>query len=143
MLEAIDKGAKRSGRRVEDLEVSTLLNTFVTNDVAAAEQDFRNVAAFYYSTPVYNKFLRWVGYEKEAAQIEEGFRRKDRNMTLGAFDSELIHKFAVIGTAEQCRDRVRAYWKAGVQTPAVNGASTNHDIFKATIGEFTPAKMAG
>lgn len=142
MLEAIDKGAKRSGRRVEDLEISILLNTYVTDDIEAAEQEFRGVTAFYYSTPVYNKFLSWVGYDKEAQAITDGFREKDRGKTLGAFDQDLIHKFAVIGDAESCRAKVRKYWEAGINTAIINGASADNDLFLNTISEFTPDKMA-
>ena len=75
VLEHVDTGAKRSGRRVEDLEIVSLLNTFVTDDVAAGTQAMRRVALGYYSTGVYASFLAWLGRPREAEQIQAGVRR--------------------------------------------------------------------
>ncbi|MCH9673480.1 MAG: LLM class flavin-dependent oxidoreductase, partial [Gammaproteobacteria bacterium] len=77
MLEHIDTGAKRSGRRVEDLEIASLLNVIVTDDESAALASMNRFALGYYSAGVYNKFLSWMGYEKEAKQIQEGFAERD------------------------------------------------------------------
>ncbi len=141
LLEHVDKGAKRSGRRVEDLEIAQLVRTFVTRDVPRAENEFRGIAAAYFFTPVYNKYLAWCGYEKEAAQIAEGFRKKDRAMTQGAFGTELIHNLALIGTAAECRAELDKYRKAGLNTAVIECTTADRDDYLATIDAFTPAHM--
>jgi probable F420-dependent oxidoreductase len=141
MLEHIDAGAKRSGRRVEDLEIAILLNTYVTGDVARARKDFAAVAASYYSTPVYNQFLAWCGYEAEAKRITEGFAQKDRSKTLGTLSDELLHELAAMGDADACRAMARNYWSAGVTTPIVISGSPHKEEHRATLQAFTPAAM--
>jgi len=141
MLEHIDAGAKRSGRRVEDLEIACLFNTYVTDDVAKAERDFALTAAYYFSTIVYNKFLAWCGYRVEAEAIAQGFKQRDRSKSLNVLSRELIHKLAIIGNEQECRDRVRAYWKAGINTPIIGGDSLDHDVYLRTIRAFTPSAM--
>lgn len=139
MLEAIDKGARRAGRRVEDLEIAMLLNTYVTRDVERARRDFAAVAAGYYSTPVYNEFLAWCGHEKEARLITEGFAQKDRAKTLGALAPEILHSLAAIGDADACRAMARAYHAAGVNTPVIIPSSPLKEEHWETLRAFTPA----
>ena len=141
MLESIDKGAKRSGRRVEDLEIAILLSTYVTKDVERSRKEFAGVAASYYSTPVYNEFLAWCGHEKEAKLITEGFATKDRSKTLGALSPEILHSLAPIGDAETCRAMARAYHTAGVTTPIIVPASPLKEEHWDTLKAFTPAAM--
>jgi probable F420-dependent oxidoreductase len=141
MLESIDKGAKRSGRRVEDLEIAILLSTYVTQDVERARKDFAAIAASYYSTPVYNEFLAWCGHEQEARAITEGFAEKNRAKTLGSLSPEILHALAPMGDADTCRAMARAYHAAGVTTPIIVPASPLKEGHWDTLRAFTPAAM--
>lgn len=142
MLESIDTGAKRSGRRVDNLEVALLLNCYVTRDVERARKDFAAVAANYFSAGVYNKFLAWSGYEKEAARITEGFREKDRAKTLGTLPDEVLDELAAIGDPARCRGLIRRYWDAGVNTCIVVSSSPLKEEHAETLRAFTTAAMA-
>jgi probable F420-dependent oxidoreductase len=136
MLEHIDTGAKRSGRRIEDLEVAVFLYVFVTDDERPALEEMANIAAGYFSTPVYSSFLDWMGYPREAEQILEGFKQRNRSMTLGAFTDEVLHKLGVIGSIEHCRGVVEAYVTAGSDVPVIAGASSDPGVFDATLNAF-------
>ena len=136
ILDHIDTGAKRSGRRVEDLEIALYLYTWVTPDVEVARKEMAAIAAGYFSTPVYNNFLKWMGYVDEAALIIEGFKRKDRSMTLGAFSDEVLHKLGIIGDAGQCRDELSAYAAAGITIPVLTAAARDTATFQATLDAF-------
>jgi probable F420-dependent oxidoreductase len=137
ILEHIDVGAKRSGRRVEDLNIALYVYTFVTADDATARHEMAAIAAGYFSTPVYNNFLKWMGYEREADQIMEGFRVKSREMTLGAFTEEVLHKLAIIGSAEQCRAEMVEYANAGVSIPVLTPAAADPSAFEETLQAFS------
>ena len=136
VLEHIDNGAKRSGRRVEDLTIALYIYTFVTADQETARKEMAAIAAGYFSTPVYNNFLKWMGYEHEAQQILEGFRQRDRSMTLGAFTDEVLEKLAVIGDAGTCRARIADYAKAGISIPVITPAAADPQVFEATMVAF-------
>ncbi|MEM7405063.1 MAG: LLM class flavin-dependent oxidoreductase [Pseudomonadota bacterium] len=133
MLEHIDTGAKRSGRRVEDLDVAVYLYAFATDAIETAEREMANIAAGYFSTPVYNNFLDWMGYPVEAKQIIDGFAERDRNKTLNAFSSEVLHKLGIIGSAEECRSRIVEYANAGITTPVIAAAAADPGIYRSTL----------
>lgn len=142
MLEHIDTGAKRSGRRVEDLEIASICNVYVTSDVPAAEEQFRRVCGFYFSMPAYNGFLSWCGFRGEASKFADASQSGDRNQGAQAASQEMIHKLAIIGDAEHCRSTIKAYRDAGLNTPIIAGASHNPEEYQATLDAFTPAQFA-
>jgi len=133
MLEHIDTGAKRSGRRVEDLEIAVYLYAFATDDVQAAQRDMAGIAAGYFSTPVYSDFLKWMGYSREAELILEGFKQRDRSKTLGAFTPEVLHKLAIIGDAQHCWDGLKAYSDAGASVAVVAAAASDPVAYENTL----------
>lgn len=136
ILEHIDTGAKRVGRRVDDLEVTSLLNAFVTDDESTAIASMNRVALGYYSAGVYNKFLTWMGYEAEAAQIREGFANRDRNQTESALPEEVVRTLGIIGDRDSCRKQLEAYRDAGLDTAIIGAASPDEAVYQETIEAF-------
>ena len=132
VLEHVDTGAKRSGRRVEDLEVVSLLNAFVTDDAAAGTQQMRRVALGYYSTGVYASFLAWLGRPREAEQIRAGFAERDRAKTNAALSDEFVQRLGLVGSAAEVRSRLGEYAAAGLDTAVVWAASQDEAEYEAT-----------
>ena len=132
VLEHVDTGAKRSGRRVEDLEIVSLLNTFVTDDLAAGTQAMRRVALGYYSTGVYASFLAWLGRPHEAEQIQAGFAERDREKTNAALSDEFVQRLGLVGSAADVRSRLDEYAKAGLDTAVIWAASQDEAEYRAT-----------
>ena len=143
MLEHIAKGAERAGKRLSDLEIVCRHSVCVTDDPAAARENFRKRFAPYFATPVYNKFLAWCGFPEVAATIAEGWREKNREKTAGAFSDELIDQLAIIGDAEKCRADIRAFVKAGVTTPVINPVNATGGEVRETLEAFAPANFSG
>ena len=137
MLEHIDTGAKRSGRRVEDLEVVAFIYVFAGSDNETAEAEMANIAAGYFSTPVYSDFLKWMGYTNEAEAILEGFRERDRAKSLGAFTPEVLHKLGIIGDPDHCRRGIAEYASAGVDVPVIAPGAENPEAYQSTLNAFT------
>ena len=92
----------------------------------------------YYATSVYNRFLAWAGYEEAAAEIAEGWAAGDRRRTVGALSDELVDDIAVVGTAEECRARLRWAGETGVHTHIVAPLSDDPDEIARTFDAFTP-----
>jgi len=135
MMEHIRIGAERAGKRLSDIEVVCRHMVTVTNDKQKVRDAFRASHAPYFATPVYNKFLAWAGYPDVADTINEGWAAKDRSRTCGALEDELIDKICIIGSAEECQDRIRQYADGGVTTHII-GTSLG-DSFDATFAAFT------
>ena len=107
---------------------------------------FRNIfrAAFgpYYATPVYNAFLAWAGYEDAAAQIREGWAEKDREKTAAAMSDEMVDEIAIIGTADEVRERIRSDAAGGVHTSIIAPLAGDPESAMRTFEAFKPANFS-
>ena len=119
MLEHIDAGAKRAGRRVEDLEVVSFFNAFVTDDPPAAAAQFRKTAAYYYAMPAYNGFLAWCGHRRAATELREALAAGERKRAMAAVTDELAQELALIGTAAQVKTSLDKFAAVGLDTAAI------------------------
>jgi alkanesulfonate monooxygenase SsuD/methylene tetrahydromethanopterin reductase-like flavin-dependent oxidoreductase (luciferase family) len=84
---------------------------------------------------VYNAFLAWSGYEEVAERIREGWAAKDRDKTTSALDDQLVDDIAIIGSQEECQDRIRAYAEGGITTHIISCVSGKDA--QATYQAFT------
>lgn len=120
MMEHVEIGAKRAGKRLRDVEVVNRSLVMVTDDPAAARDRFREQYAPYYATPVYNEFLKWAGYKDEAEGVAAGWAARDRALSTGSLTDEVADAVAIIGSADEVRARVRANAAAGIDTTIIS-----------------------
>ncbi len=120
MLEHVRIGAAKSGRTGADLEVVSRFMVSVTDDKDMARGFMRGFFGPYFATSVYNRFVSWCGFEDEAKEILAGWQAKDRARVGAAVTDEMIDSIAVIGSAEECRDKLEAFRDAGITTPMVS-----------------------
>jgi probable F420-dependent oxidoreductase len=138
MIQHVHKGAVRAGRDPKEVEVVNRHMVLVTDNKQAALDAFKARMAPYYATPVYNDFLAWAGYEEVAATIAEGWAARDRDKTTGAISDELANEIAVIGSADECRDRIRWAAETGIHTHIIAPLSAEADDVRRTFEAFTP-----
>ncbi len=138
MIEHVHVGAARAGKEPGEVEVVNRHMVLVTDDKQAAVEAFRARMAPYYATPVYNKFLAWAGYEDVAATISEGWAARDREKTPSAISHDLANEIAVIGTADECRERIRWAGETGIHTHIIAPLSLDKDDIRRTFEAFTP-----
>jgi probable F420-dependent oxidoreductase len=138
MIEHVHVGAGRAGKDPKEVEVVNRHMVLVTDDKQAAVEAFRARMAPYYATPVYNNFLAWAGYEDVAATISEGWAARDREKTTSAISYDLANEIAVIGTADECRERIRWAGETGIHTHIISPLSLDPDEIQRTFEAFTP-----
>ena len=138
MIEHVHIGAERAGKDPMEVEVVNRHMVLVTDDKQAAVEAFRARMAPYYATPVYNNFLAWAGYEDVAATITEGWAARDREKTMCAISYDLANEIAVIGTADECRERIRWAGETGIHTHIIAPLSLDGDEIRRTFEAFTP-----
>ncbi|MEX0942258.1 MAG: LLM class flavin-dependent oxidoreductase [Pseudomonadales bacterium] len=141
MIEHIRIGAERAGKKLEDVEVVCRHQVIVTDDKDGARNFIRAGFAPYYATPVYNKFLAWAGYEDVAKTIAEGWAEKNRDKTTGALDDQLVDDIAILGSMDECHDRIRGYARGGITTHIIScvsprDAQATYDAFTAKNFSF-------
>ncbi|MBF0276955.1 MAG: LLM class flavin-dependent oxidoreductase [SAR324 cluster bacterium] len=120
MMAHIAIGAERAGKTNAEREIVCRHQVIVTEDKDSARDLFRKGFAPYYATPVYNKFLAWAGYQHAADSIAEGWKQRDRAKTGSALSDELIDQIAIIGSKEECQERIRAYAEEGIHTHIIS-----------------------
>ncbi len=141
MIEHVHIGAARAGKEGREVEVVNRAMVLVTDDKAAAIERFKTNFAPYYATPVYNSFLAWAGYEEAANIIAEGWAARDRAKTTGAISDQLANEVAIIGTADECRERIRWAGETGIHTHIIAPMSTDPGDVQRTFDAFTPANF--
>jgi probable F420-dependent oxidoreductase len=138
MLEHVRLGAARAGRDPETIEVVARFMVCVTDDPDGARAMMRAFFGPYFATSVYNRFVAWCGFEQEAAEIRAGWEARDRARVGAAVDDSMIDRIAVIGSAQQCRDRLEAFRAAGVTTPMVNPIAGDEASAVAMLEALAP-----
>lgn len=115
------------------------IQTHVTSDVEAAVAMARPRLAPYLATPVYNPFIEYCGFAREAEQIRAGWQARDRAATSAAVSGELVMEIVVIGDATYCRERLASYHEAGLTIPMVNPVAADAAGALSTLRDMAPA----
>jgi len=142
MMEHVRIGAERAGKKLAELEIVNRHQVCVTDEPEVARQEFRQQFAPYYATPVYNRFLAWAGFEGAAETITEGWAQRDRAKTTGALDDALVDEIAIIGTAEECHERIREAAEGGIHTHIIASLSQDPERVNATFEAFAPDRFS-
>ena len=145
--EQLAEGARRTGRDPARIAVTTLLPTAVGQNRREALDALRPGIALYAGFfPRYNRLIAEHGFRVEAAAIAEAWSRGDRAAAQEAVSDALIDATSIAGTPQQCRERVEAYRRSGIDVPILSpfargpGAKAK---FEAVIRACAPAASVG
>jgi F420-dependent oxidoreductase-like protein len=115
-------GRRKAGKTLEGFDLVPSVPIAVGDDVDALADVFRPYTALYVGgmgsrrQNFYNKLAGRMGYEKEAAEIQDRYLSGDKNGAAAAVPRDLIDSTALLGPVERIADRMRAYAEAGVTT---------------------------
>jgi probable F420-dependent oxidoreductase len=138
MMEHVKIGAERAGKNWKDIEIVNRYMVLVTDDKPGARNLFRMMFAPYYATPVYNNFLAWAGFEDVANVITQGWAEKDREKTTGALSDDIVDEIAIIGSAEECQERIRDAAQTGIHTHIIAPMAADPSDIQRTFEAFKP-----
>jgi 5,10-methylenetetrahydromethanopterin reductase len=117
----VAEGARRAGRRPEEVTVSSLLPTAVADTREQALAALRPGLAFYAGFfPRYNRLIAGHGFAAEAAAIAAAWARGDREEAERAVSDALIDATGIAGTPQHCRERIEAYRRSGIDLPILS-----------------------
>ena len=132
ILDAVRRGAERSGRDSEP-ELVIVIQCEVTDDEPAARSRFARDFASYLTAPVYRRALRWYGYEDEVERAEVAWEHRDMDGVRAAISDRMVDGLAVIGSAESCRERVADLASSGFGTVLLY---VTHENPRTTLAHF-------
>ena len=115
-LTELEAGAKRAGRALGDVAISPQVSVYVSNDPAASRDRERPHLAFYIGGmgTFYHEYMHRIGFGAEADRVRAAFQARDRDGAARLVTDELVDAVTIIGTPQQCRDRMQQYFDAGV-----------------------------
>lgn len=138
ILGAYREGATRSGRDGSGDEVVARFQVALTDDREGARNLVRASFGGYVATPVYNKFFEWVGFPDVARGVADAFAKKDRGASAAAMSDEFVEAITIIGSAEECREKLAAFVEAGVTTPVIAPLATSPQDVVAVFEALAP-----
>ena len=138
MVEHIRAGAARAGKDPATLEIVARFQVCVTEDKASARAVLRAAFGPYFATSVYNRFVAWCGFDDEAREILAGWRAKDRGRVASGVTDDMLDRIGILGSAEECRERIEAFRAAGVTTPMVSPFFPDEQVMWRTFEALAP-----
>ena len=108
-LPHIERGAARAGRPVTDVERLAAITAAVDPDEKLARRWARHHIAYYSVIPYFDVMFELHGFQREAAAIREAAGRGDPAAMIAAVSEEMIDTFAIAGTPDRCRARLREW----------------------------------
>jgi probable F420-dependent oxidoreductase len=118
MLENVAEGARAAGRGAPREVVCRIL-TIVDEDPERVSSAMRRHMTPYLITPGYNRFFAEIGFEREAAQALEAWNAGERKKATEVISDRMLNSIYLLGKADYCRERLKAFADAGVNTAAL------------------------
>jgi len=140
ILDVYRRGASKAGRDASKDEVVCRFQVAVTDDVPAARQLVRMAFTGYVAQPVYNAYFRWCGFEAEAIAVADAFGRGDRAASAAAMTDALIDRIAILGNADECREKLAEFTAGGVTTSVISPIATSREAVEAVFETFAPGR---
>ena len=113
---ALARGAARAGRSPR-VPIACYVACVVAEDGRQARREAAAQVAFYAVVRAFDPILRLHGFEREAAEIRDAFRRGDVPGMVDLVDDEMLDTFTVYGTPAEARDRFRARYAGLYEEP--------------------------
>lgn len=141
-LDALEAGAERGGRSLDDIDRPQLVVCSMDHDADKALDNSRELITQYLgqqphimkASGVKQELIDEVGeaiggWPADAEDIEKG---------MDLIPDEVVHKLTASGTPEQCREKVREYAENGCQCPVLYPLGEDRELM---IDEFADGYM--
>jgi len=122
-LPSLERGAKKAGRKREDIDVLVGFPTVVSDDPESRQWIKPQVVMFataYGSSPSYQEIVRQSGFEKNLGGILEAIARGSMEEAVRHVSDQMVDTFTLCGTPKEVAARMESYRSAGVDVPMMN-----------------------
>jgi probable F420-dependent oxidoreductase len=119
--------AAAAGKDPAELDLACRIFVIWTEDRQAAEMIGRFIVSAYLTTPYYYAFHEWLGRGEVLSPMMKAWQEGDRQAALGLVPPNVVDDIFVFGSAEECRNKIKAYVANGITTPIINIIPTARD----------------
>ncbi len=128
----VEAGARRAGRRPEDVEVAVYVRTSVTDDPEPVRQALARDITGYAIVDAYARFFAAVGYAREVEAVNAAWKAGDRPAAVQGISRRVLDGLGAVGDAAACRAQIEAFARAGA-TPVVLPFAAPGDGARASL----------
>jgi probable F420-dependent oxidoreductase len=114
----VEVGARRAGRRREDIEVAVYVRTCVTDEPGPVREALARDITGYAIVDAYARFFADCGYADEVRAVNAAWKAGDRAAAVKGVSGRVLDGLGVVGDASACRAGIEAFARAGA-TPVV------------------------
>ena len=119
-LEAVERGAERGDRSLEEIDVAPWVPTCVSErDPAAAREHVRSLIAFYVGAmgDYYANAATAFGFGEEADAVQAGWKENKQAGAEAAVTDEMVSAFGAAGTPAEAAASFERFVEAGADSP--------------------------
>jgi F420-dependent oxidoreductase-like protein len=144
-LQSVSSGRERAGRSEQPFDIAATVPVCVGDDVAACTDAIRGYAALYLGgmgsreQNYYNALARRMGFEAEAAAVQDLFLDHRQREAAAAVPVEFIDRTALVGPPGRIAERLHAFADAGVTTLSVSPFGSDPAQRKRTLKQVSAA----
>jgi alkanesulfonate monooxygenase SsuD/methylene tetrahydromethanopterin reductase-like flavin-dependent oxidoreductase (luciferase family) len=146
-LASIKAGREKAGKTMEGFDVVPTVPIVVDEDVERAAELVRWYAALYIGgmgsreQNFYNQLACRMGFEKEAARVQELYLAREHRNAAAAVPLEFVDATCLLGSPERIARRMAEFEAAGVTTLSLSPFAATLDERLAALG--TAARLSG
>jgi F420-dependent oxidoreductase-like protein len=140
--ELLDKGAGRSGRSLDDFQISPSVQVRIDDDIERARDAMRPFLALYVGgmgsreKNFYNALVRRYGFEDAADEVQSLYLDGKKEEAAAALPDELIDTTTLVGPRDVIAERLAVYRDAGVGTLIVTPVAFDPDERSRMVREL-------
>lgn len=126
-IQVVRQAAQQAGRNPRAVEITARIFVIASEDRQAALATAKRFLTGYLTVPTYAKFHAWLGRGAALKPMQDAWAAGDRRGALAAFPDEVAAEIAVIGSIDECRERIARYRQNGVDVPIISLIGTPSD----------------
>jgi alkanesulfonate monooxygenase SsuD/methylene tetrahydromethanopterin reductase-like flavin-dependent oxidoreductase (luciferase family) len=102
----------------------------------------RRMVVSYAIVPFYSRLLTRQGFGEEVEAIQACWRSGERASTAGQVSAAMLQEVVSVGGADSHREKVEAYWQAGLGTPVLwfHSPDRSPETLKRMMAEVASAR---
>ena len=128
----VEAGARRSGRRLADVDVAVQVRTCVTDEPEPAREALARDITGYAIVTAYARFFAACGFAEEVEAVNTAWKAGDRAGAVRAISARVLDGLGAVGAADVCREQLGAFAPTGV-TPVVFPFAPSGPMARASL----------
>ncbi|TFG77823.1 MAG: LLM class flavin-dependent oxidoreductase [Thermodesulfobacteriales bacterium] len=106
---SIQSGLERSSRSKKNFKICSIITCAISENKKDALEAARATIAFYATVRTYEPPFKLHGFQEQTERIRDAFFKRDTKTMIKSVSDDMVHTFAVVGTASECRNKIDEY----------------------------------